>query len=349
MKGNTITPSPFTDSLRSFLSNIIKNKDFLLEALKSGASDRITYRIKGPAAESYDADSIIAVIYREISGHGMEGFIETQKRFKGLGVNVPEVYDFFPGERVILLEDGGDLSLEKFIGSRPDKDQVLKIYSAVIDDISRLHAVSDPENFWRRHYDRGSRRVAVEDIYLYDLQFHVQEILLGEYFQLIPSRETRDALFSFYRAIADKLKQAMTGIIYRDLQSQNILLNEKCEPMYIDFQDARFGCPVYDAASLLWDSYAEPDDTVKSELLEYFRKKMNYESSAFQELLKAAVIQRKLHDAGAFALAVMRQNKRKYEQYIKPALCSVLEIMERMDSLAAIRGIFEDLAGKFEI
>jgi aminoglycoside/choline kinase family phosphotransferase len=93
----------------------------------------------------------------------------------------------------------------------------------------------------------------------------------------------------------------------------------------IDFQDARMGPCQYDLVSLLKDSYVVLNESVRSELLEYYIECMEENGrevirEPFYKIFEWMSLQRNLKAIGTFAYQHKVLGNDRYLQYIEPTL-----------------------------
>ncbi|MDE6810987.1 MAG: phosphotransferase, partial [Muribaculaceae bacterium] len=69
--------------------------------------------------------------------------------------------------------------------------------------------------------------------------------------------------------LGNSVSEALTGFMYRDFQSRNILLEDSGVTL-IDFQGGRRGPLVYDIISLLWQAKARFPEHLRAEMLDYY-------------------------------------------------------------------------------
>jgi aminoglycoside/choline kinase family phosphotransferase len=185
--------------------------------------------------------------------------------------------------------------------------------------------------------------------YLYEFDFHVKNQLLSKYFKLNLNKKEQKDFRDFSVEISQTLDISEQLFVHRDFQSSNIFYDEakKSSPFkIIDFQDARSGSSIYDLVSCLWDSYITIPEDLRNQLLEkyfeYLRKRgTSLTKNDFQKLVDFTVIQRKLHDAGAFAYNYHRFNEEKFTSFISPAIQMAVEKMKLYNSFQNVIKIFE--------
>src|SRR5438046_9680640 len=97
------------------------------------------------------------------------------------------------------------------------------------------------------------------------------ENCLGRYVKVSQSKCKELAALPGLREIAKHLASLPRGLVHRDFQSQNIII-ENGQANLIDFQGMRPGLAEYDLASLLYDPYVELTEAERAELIAYCRE-----------------------------------------------------------------------------
>jgi aminoglycoside/choline kinase family phosphotransferase len=185
----------------------------------------------------------------------------------------------------------------------------------------------------------------------YEFHFHVKEQLLQNYFNHQFSTEELEQFNQFSRDISGYLNLDLPIFVHRDFQSSNIFYqpgNGGSDFQIIDFQDARSGHPLYDLVSLLWDSYVDLSEEFVNMLIKYFHAnypfvREQFSDNDYEKHIDYLVIQRKLHDAGAFAYTFFLTQNNYYIQYIKTAISMAQTKILKYKYWPKISGIFQKI------
>jgi len=193
-------------------------------------------------------------------------------------------YDTFSG--LVILEDLGDIHLQKVILDTHDPQKILKWYRAACDliiDFSMCGGQGfDPG--WTYQTPSYSRELILEN----ECRYFVDAFLRG-YLNLDIDF---DSLFPPFNFIAGQcLDNALPGLMHRDMQSRNIMVTQD-RLRIIDFQSARTGPMQYDVASLLIDPYVHVhlDTTMKESLLDHCAKAVNKRTGFDKKQFKKGII-----------------------------------------------------------
>lgn len=124
------------------------------------------------------------------------------------------------------------------------------------------------------------------------------------------------------------------AFMYRDFQARNIMLDEKENPFFIDFQGGRRGPFYYDLASFLWQASARYSDTLREELIgEYYNSLKNYtevpSEKVFHERLQLFVLFRTMQVLGAYGFRGYFEGKKHFIDSIPAAIDNLRNLLAR--------------------
>jgi len=259
-----------------------------------------------------------------------------------MGISTPKVYEMKRQFGWIFLEYQHQPTLQEYLKQKREK--IPYMIDSLIDFLIYMQERCQFEErcpAFRRFFDAEK--------YRYEFDFHVREQLLSHYFKHDFSEKELQVFNSFSAEVSETLDIEAKVFVHRDFQSSNIFYDETRQDIpfkIIDFQDARYGSPIYDPVSCLWDSYIPITEDVRESLLEKF---FNYliktgtrlTNNKFQKLVDYTVIQRKLHDAGAFAYNFHRTRDVRFTAFIHPAIQMAVEKMKGYNSFNEVVNIFE--------
>jgi aminoglycoside/choline kinase family phosphotransferase len=137
----------------------------------------------------------------------------------------------------------------------------------------------------------------------------------------------RQTLTKGFDLICNTLANEPRVFTHRDYHSRNIMVipNESDGTerfSAIDFQDARMGCPQYDLASLLRDSYYQLDEFRIARLLDYYmdeyekRAHVKLDRPHFIKIFDWMSIQRNFKAIGSFASFLNLRGNPAYLKYV---------------------------------
>jgi len=289
-------------------------KDLNIIQLAGDASNRRYYRVMG------GEKSWVLMVWDPFEDNGKYPFLSVLRHFEKNDIHVPEVVGLWPQKGWVLLEDLGDLTLERKFWESQDQSNVLPFYEKAIDELIKIHYVASanksPCTAFENSFD-------VEKL-LWELNYgksHLLEKMNGIKFSDIENKEIEKVFLD----ICKILHQQPKYICHRDYHSRNLML--KLDKMrVIDFQDARMGPIHYDLVSLLKDSYIDLDKKYADQLLEYYFDQRKRYSAApipraeFDEVYEIQSIQRCFKACGSFSSFFNTREDKRYLKYIGPTL-----------------------------
>ncbi|MGH7854875.1 MAG: aminoglycoside phosphotransferase family protein [Candidatus Binatia bacterium] len=247
-------------------------------------------------------------------------FLNVHRLLSRIGVKVPAIYGHWEDERIVLLEDLGDMALWDQVQGLAD-DDVLTWYRKAIDELLILHT--------RGTQSRDDSCIAFQQrfdakLYLWEFE-HFIEWGLEKRPDAKVSAAAIDTLRKTFGDIAAILEGCGNCLSHRDYHSWNLMIRDGAVRV-IDFQDALLAPPQYDLASLLNDRIT--DSVVRPHLEEplvhyYIDKSRELDGRAinveeFFEIYRLSAIQRDLKVVGRFYYLDLVKGKPGYRKFIAP-------------------------------
>ena len=254
-------------------------------------------------------------------------YIEIAEFLREIGIEVPEIYHFDKKRKLILEEDLGDLTLEKYVEStnlsrhETGREEPFECYKKVIDTLLLMQIM-------------GGKKIAQckclkEKVFNYDaFRFETQyftKYFLEMYCGFVEAQYIESLLQDEFHQLAMKLVGEPSYFMHRDFQSKNILFKNG-KVRIIDFQSAYQGPLSYDLVSLLKDAYVSLKDELRNKLIDYYldslskRWKINLNPHRFHQIFLYTGLQRNMQALGAFSFLSRVKHKPQFEKYIPRAL-----------------------------
>ena len=305
-------------SFNSFLESHFGSNDFRTYQLAGDASSRKYFRV------IQGQQSWVLMVWEPFDEKNYP-FLSVQRHFKKNQIHVPEVIKISAKEGLVLLEDLGDLTLERKFWESQKQESSLPFFEMAIDELYHVHHDAsqdrspctafevqfDTEKFlWEMNYGRTH---LLEGI----CQFQFTEQSLGQ-------------LVKVFHSICERLHREPKVIAHRDYHSRNLMIKFD-QVRVIDFQDARLGPVQYDLVSLLRDSYTQLNDQMVDHLLDLYLKKSksflpkSFSRENFDLIFELQSVQRCFKACGSFSSFYMQRNDTRYLKYIAGTLKRVLK------------------------
>lgn len=317
-----------SSEISRFIAKEIGTSDFECLQLAGDASTRKYYRIV------FENQSHVLMSWEPFEDSESYPFLNVLNHFNSVDVRVPKVEGLSPELGVVLLEDLGDLTLERKFWENQEQKSTMPYYAQAVDEIIKIHFLAskpgakpsvcqqisfDTAKFmWEMNYAREHFLEKVGGIKLSDKD---AKTLQDEFLKVC---STLDALPKF--------------VCHRDYHSRNLML--KLGRIYvIDFQDARLGPIQYDLVSLVHDSYVhlspESIDWIKQDYLTKAKATgpKGVIRPDFADMFRLQIIQRCFKACGSFSSFYNARNDTRYLKYIKHTAQLVARTLEEDGSL----------------
>ncbi len=335
------------EQLRNQLSLFFNLYNFSIAPINNGASVRKYYMLTFSGKTYFPQKKVVLMHIPLNQLQIADDYLNISYYLRRNKIPRPRLFELNREHGWIFLAPAAGEQLNLYLQKNPG--QTDSIYAQLIDFLVTMQHRAKFEKHcpaFQRYFDAEK--------YLYEFQFHVKENLFEHFVQHRFTPAEEKIFQEFSTKISNFLDSLQPVFVHRDFQSSNIFYKtsvKKTPFQIIDFQDARAGSYVYDLVSLLWDSYVEIPDTVRQRCLSDFydkqvqlRKHFSFEH--FKKSVDYTVIQRKLHDAGAFIFSFRSLQNRDYLRYIRSSSETAIEMMATYPEFKASSEMFTQILGE---
>lgn len=318
-----------------FLGRALNSVSYKVFSLAGDASNRRYYRVV------LDHQSWVLMRWEPFHPDNYP-FLSVLRHFAKNGVHVPEVIAMSPEEGLVLLEDLGDLTLERKFWESQNQDAALDFYQMAIDEIVKIHHPATLDKS-----DCTAFKIQFDtEKFLWELNYGKDNLLSGVLnFQL--SESLNKEITKIFTDISARLHAEPKRIAHRDYHSRNLMI--KLDQMsVIDFQDARLGPIQYDLVSLLRDSYVDMSDAMALKLTNYYLDKSkdylpkDFSRDHFYHIYELQSIQRCFKACGSFASFYHLRQDRRYLKYLSGTLRRVLKAINEFPEYKVFADVLID-------
>ena len=293
-----------------------------VELLFKGGSDRSFYRVRTDDQQSF--------VFMHYNPERKENnyYAAIAEFLHGIDVSVPRIIRHDPDKCFILMQDLGGTDLWSL--RQLPWEQRRTLYRKTLDLVARLHA------FPLESFPGGIIQLMEpfeQSLYQWERNYfreHFVERICNVRLS-VPSGEALDTELT---SLAGRLEQGPRSLVHRDLQSKNIIV-VMGESVLIDFQGMRFGNPLYDLGSLLYDPYVQLTDNERMDLLSYYYgiSHLAMEWEEFQRTFHEASAQRLMQALGAFGFLGGVRGLHDFMAYIPQGLENLISASTNAGSL----------------
>lgn len=331
------SPDSIPSQVQNFIERHLGTSDFQFISLAGDASSRRYARIV------HSDDSFVLMMWEPFDDNGRYPFLNVLEHLKKHQVKVPNVLAKSSKDGLILLEDLGDLTLERKFWENQNQSLVLPYYKQAIDELIKIH--------YPASRDRRSSCVAFQIAFdteklLWEMNYgreHLIEKLCGIN---LSDKETA-SLQRIFTDICTRLDAEEKQLCHRDYHSRNVMIKHG-QTRVIDFQDARMGTIQYDLVSLVHDSYVDLKDSSRDEILEHYlsqadaHRETPLDRESFFSIFRLQMIQRCFKACGSFASFYNMREDQRYLKYLSPTLQKIATVLEHYPDYSDFLHVLQD-------
>ncbi len=332
--------------LRSFAERSLPTKKFEILPLAGDASPRKYFRV-------VDGELTWVLMEWEAFDPETSPFISIQKHFAKNFVHVPEILDLDAQHGLMLLEDLGDLTLERKFWERQEPETSIPFYELALDELFKIHgAASENSAAGQKKTSCVAFDVAFDTKkLLWEMNYALQNLVLGVLGFSFKSEKAKKDIEDCFLSICDYLSNQPRRICHRDYHSRNLML-KKGKIFVIDFQDARMGPLAYDLVSLFHDSYVAIPESMERTLLNTYlaQAKIFMPAGSLQDFdrsYQVQKIQRVFKACGSFSSFYQERGDRRYLKYLTPSLQKLFSALDQLPEMSVLKNLLVD-SGAFE-
>lgn len=306
------------DNVEYFIKASLALDDVTILPLAGDASNRKYYRVV------HNTESWVLMKWEPYNPKDYP-FLSVLNHFSKNNVHVPKVVAQAPAEGLVLLEDLGDLTLERKYWENQNQENTVFFYKMALDELIKIHGQTsqNKSDCTAFHIEFDTEKL------LWEMNYGKDNLILGV-LKFKISDKVHSQLQKAFTDICETLHKEPKVICHRDYHSRNLML--KLDKMYvIDFQDARMGPIQYDLVSLFKDSYIDMSDETAGQLMDYYLQhaksflSANFSRENFDHIYEIQSLQRCFKACGSFASFYHQRADRRYLKYLTPTLKRVLK------------------------
>lgn len=236
-----------------------------------------------------------------------ESFLYYSKVFSGLQLNTPAIFAVSEDCRMYIQEFLGENTLSEIITKEGLSDQVKSLVKQTLEKLHLLQvSTQDKIDFSKTfEYESYDELPVTHDLYYF--KNFVADVLELEYHKSTLLKEFKKIV-----NLIDSLEPK--GLMIRDFQARNIMVNGNDEVSFIDYQSAMHGPLMYDVISFLFQAKANFPEDFKNEMLGYYINLT--QDQIIKDKLKSSVepiqMMRFLQVLGAYGFRGLIQRKKHF-------------------------------------
>ncbi|UMQ40308.1 aminoglycoside phosphotransferase family protein [Chryseobacterium sp. Y16C] len=309
-----------SEKAKRFFENYLGEKSSEFVSLAQSGSSRVNFW-----AQSDNQKYIIT--YNENIQEN-ESFFYYSEIFSALHLNTPAILSISEDRKIYVQEFLGQNTLSEIIAEENLSERVKSLVRQTLEKLYQLQILTQDKIDYSKtfEYEQYDELPVIHDLYYF--KNFVADVLELEYHKSTLLKEFKN-IASLIESLEPK------GIMIRDFQARNIMVNENNEVSFIDYQSAMKGPLIYDVISFLFQAKANFPEDFKNDMLDFYIQQ--FESKNIQLQLKRSVkpiqMMRFLQVLGAYGFRGLIQKKQHFIASIEKGIENITEFAESWDNM----------------
>lgn len=279
-----------------------------------------------------------------------ESFLYFSELFSELNLNTPKIFSVSDDRKMYIQEFLGEKTFSEIITEEGLSENVHTLVKQTLRQLFELQKKTNGKIDFQQafEYESYDELPVMHDLYYF--KNFIADVLELEYH--------KSSLLKEFKKIINLIENLEPkGIMIRDFQARNIMVNDKNKVSFIDYQSAMKGPLMYDVISFLFQAKANFPEDFKNEMLEFYIRQ--FEDKETQSQLRNSVkpiqMMRFLQVLGAYGFRGLIQRKQHFIASIDKGIQNITEFSqtwEMMNDFPELRKIIGQLSSekvKFKI
>ncbi|OCA77870.1 aminoglycoside phosphotransferase [Chryseobacterium contaminans] len=303
---------------------------FFESQLGKKSSEFITLAQSGSARVNFlaitDTEKYIVTYNENIPEN--ESFIYYSEIFSALNLNTPTILALSEDRKMYVQEFLGEQTLSEIITKEHVSPHVESLVKQTLKKLFKLQIQTQGKIDFSKtfEYESYDELPVIHDLYYF--KNFVADVLELEY--------NKSTLLKEFKQIASLVESLEPkGIMIRDFQARNIMVNEKDEVSFIDYQSAMKGPLMYDVISFLFQAKADFPEDFKNEMLDFYIQLFKDQKTQHQlkNSVKPIQMMRFLQVLGAYGFRGLIQRKQHFMASLEKGVRNITEFASSWEDM----------------
>jgi len=268
-------------------------------------------------------------------------FLYFSELFSKLKLNTPQIFKISDDEKIYIQEFLGKHTLSDIIEKEGHTERIKNLVKQTLYKLFELQK----KTYGRIDFSKTFEYEAYDEIPVsYDLfyfKFMFADILEIQYHKTRLLKE-----FKKLEKLIESLEPK--GLMIRDFQARNIMVNDEDEVFFIDYQSAMKGPLMYDVVSFLYQAKANFPENLREEMLDYYYSL--WENPETENQLKFSLkplqLMRFLQVLGVYGFRGLVQRKTHFIKSIEKGIENIYELSQnwqQMEGFPELKSVINQL------
>lgn len=233
-----------------------------------------------------------------------ESFYYFSKIFSALKLNSPQIFKISEDRKLYVQEFLGENTLSEIIEKEGLSDRVKSLVKQTLTKLFELQTKTENQIDYSKtfEYENYDNLPITNDLFYF--KSFIADVLEIPYHKA--------SLLKEFKKITEILENtAPKGLMIRDFQARNIMVNNDDKVFFIDYQSSMKGPLMYDVISFLYQAKANFPEEFKEEMLAFYFSlwENNVTESELKQSLKPILLIRLMQVLGAYGFRGLIQRK----------------------------------------
>lgn len=273
-----------------------------------------------------------------------ESFLYYSEVFSGLNLNTPSILAISDDRKMYIQEFLGQHTLSEVITKEQLSSTVKVLVQQTLNKLYQMQILTLGKIDFSKtfEYESYDELPVIHDLYYF-------KNFVADFLELEYNKSTLLKEFKKIAALIENIEPK--GIMIRDFQARNIMVNQNNEVSFIDYQSAMKGPLLYDVISFLFQAKANFPEDFKQEMLEFYIQQFENPETRIQ--LKNAVMpiqmMRFLQVLGAYGFRGLIQRKQHFMASFEKGIQNITQFSdswEHMNHYPELKKVIQQLTSE---
>lgn len=257
-----------------------------------------------------------------------ESFLYYSEVFSALKLNTPGILAVSQDRKMYVQEFLGAQTLSEVITKEHVSPRIKLLVRQTLKKLFSLQTKTQGKIDFSKtfEYESYDELPIIHDLYYF--KNFVADVLELEY--------NKSTLLKEFKKIAVLIENLEPkGIMIRDFQARNIMVNEKDEVSFIDYQSAMKGPLMYDVISFLFQAKADFPESFKNEMLDFYIQL--FDNQKVQDQLNISIkpiqMMRFLQVLGAYGFRGLIQRKQHFMTSLEKGIQNITQFASTWEGM----------------
>lgn len=309
-----------TETAKLFFENFTKESSRYFFSLAQSGSARINF-------VGQNSDKKYIVTFNENLSEN-ESFFYFSQIFSELNLNTPKIFKISEDRKMYIQEFLGENTLSEIIEKEGLSGRMKSLVKKTLQKLFELQTQTENKIDFSKTFEYENYDEFPINNDLFYFKSFIPDVLEIPYHKASLLKE-------FKKLVSEIENLEPKGLMIRDFQARNIMVNNEDEISFIDYQSAMKGPLMYDVVSFLFQAKANFPENFKNEMLDYYFSLWNDESKIVQLKFSVKSIQlmRYLQVLGAYGFRGLIQKKPHFVKSIEKGVANLYEFSQNWEQM----------------